>query len=105
MEFTELQARVHRLNQRIGGEWQPQWQLLWLFEELGELSREMQKKEKLPAKLHTDNIETIHENIKEEFGDVIYGIISLSKSLGLDILDCLEYSIEKFEERHNSERN
>ncbi|MHA2503432.1 MAG: MazG-like family protein, partial [Candidatus Kariarchaeaceae archaeon] len=71
MHYTDLNTRVQQLNQKIGGNWDPQYQLLWVMEELGEVSREFLKTATLPAK-GVDKIdsEPDTEKLQEEIGDV-----------------------------------
>jgi len=99
--LDDLQARVIQLNQQIGGNWAAEWQLLWIVEEIGEVSRALQKLENLPAKLFDEDQRALQDNLKEEVGDVLYGLISFCNTVNLDIKESLLYSIEKFEERHS----
>jgi len=100
MNFKILSKQVHQLNSQIGGQWESQWQLLWIVEEVGELSRELQKLQNLPAKLHADSPSDIQNKLTEELGDVLYGLVSLAKSLDIEPEDALAFSLRKFQKRH-----
>lgn len=68
--------------------------LLDIESEIGELAKEYLK----GSKYGTKNFE-INDDFKEEFGDVLYAIISLSNELKISSEECLDIALEKMKKR------
>ena len=101
--FEELLNRVAKINASNSDPWPPEMQMLWIMEELGELSAEIMKMKRLQGRFSDRKTPFQTEHLQEELGDVLYGIVSIAQNLDLDIVNCLRFSIEKFESRkHNS---
>lgn len=96
MDFSEQVIMVNKLNQDNGGNWEPVWQLAWIYEELGEVSKELIKLKSLPGRF---NPEKGTSTLALELGDVLYGLISLANSYNIDLQDSLENTIKKFRSR------
>ena len=68
--------------------------LMDIESEIGELEKEYLKS----SKYGTKEFEVTDE-FKEEFGDVVYAILSLSNELGISAEDCLKISLDKMKKR------
>ena len=68
--------------------------LLDIESEVGELAKEYLKS----SKYGTKNFE-MTDDFKEEFGDVLYAMLSLSNELGLNAEECLDVSLNKMKSR------
>lgn len=68
--------------------------LLDIASELGELAKEYLKH----SKYGTQPFE-LKEDFKEEYGDVIYALISLANELDISCEECLEISLNKLKTR------
>ena len=68
--------------------------LLDIESEVGELAKEYLKS----SKYGTKNFE-MTDDFKEEFGDVLYAILSLSNELEISADECLDLALEKMEKR------
>ncbi|MCY3410117.1 MAG: hypothetical protein INQ03_00640 [Candidatus Heimdallarchaeota archaeon] len=96
MEFSKLVEEVKSLNQDNGGDWDPVWQLAWILEELGEVSKELIKLQKLSGRFNPNKNTSA---LSIELGDVLYGLISLANSYEIDLQTSLENTITKFRNR------
>ena len=68
--------------------------LLDVESEIGELAKEYLK----ASKYGTKKFE-MSDDFKEEFGDVIYAMLSLSNEVGLSVEECLDISLNKMKNR------
>ena len=68
--------------------------LMDIESEVGELEKEYLKS----SNYGTNDFE-VTDDFKEEFGDVIYAILSLSNELNISAEDCLNISLEKMKKR------
>ena len=68
--------------------------LMDIESEIGELEKEYLKS----SNYGTKEFE-VTDDFKEEFGDVVYAILSLSIELGLSAEECLKISLEKMKKR------
>ena len=68
--------------------------LMDIESEIGELEKEYLKS----SKYGTKEFEVTDE-FKEEFGDVVYAILSLSNEIGISAEDCLKISLDKMKKR------
>lgn len=68
--------------------------LMDIESEIGELEKEYLKS----SKYGTKDFE-ITDDFKEEFGDVVYAILSLSNELEISAEECLNISLEKMRKR------
>lgn len=68
--------------------------LLDIESEIGELAKEYLKS----SKYGTRDFEMI-DDFKEEFGDVLYAILSLSNELEISAEECLDIALEKMKKR------
>jgi NTP pyrophosphatase (non-canonical NTP hydrolase) len=86
------------ISQFDDGYWPPLSNLARLTEEVGELARELNdifgdKPKKSASKADQD------ERLTEELGDLLFVVIVLANSLGVDLGEALDYVIEKYELR------
>lgn len=96
MELTNAQRRVDEwISQFEEGYWPPLAILARLVEEVGELARllnhEFGEKPKKPGEED--------QELTEELGDVLFVIISLANSQGIDLDSALEGVLEKYRTR------
>ncbi|ASJ06981.1 MazG nucleotide pyrophosphohydrolase domain-containing protein [Thermococcus pacificus] len=99
--MNEHQAKVDELVKELGGYWKPFEMLAALVEEVGELADELLKVEGVKG-------ERSPEHLKEELGDVLFALTCIANYYGVDILEALAESVEKYrirdknrwEERH-----
>ena len=68
--------------------------LMDIESEIGELEKEYLKS----SNYGTKEFE-VTDDFKEEFGDVVYAILSLSNELGISAEECLKISLEKMKKR------
>lgn len=68
--------------------------LMDIESEIGELEKEYLKS----SKYGTKDFE-VTDDFKEEFGDVVYAILSLSNELDISAEECLKISLEKMKKR------
>jgi NTP pyrophosphatase (non-canonical NTP hydrolase) len=96
MELTNAQRRVDEwISQFEEGYWPPLAILARLVEEVGELARLLNHEfgEK-PKKSGEED-----QDLAEELGDVLFVIISLANSQGIDLDSALERVLEKYRTR------
>lgn len=92
------------IGQWDDGYWAPLSNLARLSEEVGELARVINLLEgDKPAKSDT-NPPTDHE-LEEEFGDLLFVLVTLANSMEIDLASALERALHKYEvrdaERHD----
>ena len=68
--------------------------LMDIESEIGELEKEYLKSSKYGTTLFE-----VTDDFKEEFGDVVYAILSLSNELNISAEECLNVSLEKMKKR------
>ena len=68
--------------------------LMDIESEIGELEKEYLKS----SNYGTKEFE-VTDDFKEEFGEVVYAILSLSNELGISAEECLKISLEKMKKR------
>ena len=90
--MNKLQKEVDKLIRELGGYWKPFEMLAAVIEELGELSDEMLKFEKVKG---NGSIETL----KEEFGDLMFALFCIANYYGIDVELALLNSISKYRNR------
>lgn len=101
--MKEEKQSLHSMQQQVDeyieqfktGYFSPLGQLARLTEEIGELAREINHYygEK-PKKSHEEP-----KTVAEELGDVLFVAISLANSLGIDLTDAFQSTMEKFNQR------
>ena len=96
MELNEAQARVDAwISQFEEGYWPPLANLARLVEEVGELARELNHRfGSKPKRDDEPNAE-----LELELGDVLFVIITLANSQGIDLSNALERVLAKYEVR------
>lgn len=96
MELSEAQARVDAWISRFEeGYWPPLANLARLVEEVGELGRELNHRfGSKPKRPDEDDSE-----LELELGDVLFVIITLANSQGIDLSQALERVLQKYEQR------
>lgn len=96
MEISEAQQRVDAWISRFEeGYWPPLANLARLVEEVGELAREVNHRFGSKPK-RDDESDT---ELALELGDVMFVLITLANSQGIDLTDAFERVMAKYEER------
>lgn len=72
----------------------PYARILDIESEMGELAKEYLKH----SRYGTQNFE-MHDDFKEEFGDVLYALLSLANELEINSEECLDISLNKLKAR------
>ena len=90
--MNKLQKEVDKLINEFGGYWEPFEMLAAVVEELGELSDEMLKFEKVKGE---GDIKTL----EEEFGDLMFALFCIANYYGIDVERALLNSIAKYRDR------
>lgn len=68
--------------------------ILDIQSEIGELAKEYLKN----SKYGTEQFD-LKSEFKEEYGDVLYAMISLANELGIDCEECLDKTLQKLQDR------
>lgn len=68
--------------------------LIDIISEMGELSKEYIK-----STNYGNSQFVLTDSFKEEYGDVLYSMLSLATELGIDSEDCIDKVLEKMEKR------
>lgn len=96
MDLGEAQARVDAwISQFEEGYWPPLANLARLIEEVGELGRELNHR--FGHKPKRD--EEPEQDLALEIGDVLFVLITLANSQGIDLSDALVRVLEKYRVR------
>ncbi|NJE07791.1 hypothetical protein E3E31_04510 [Thermococcus sp. M39] len=90
--MKKLQKEVDKLIKEFGGYWRPFEMLAAVMEELGELSDEMLKFEKIKGKGSIEKLE-------EELGDLMFALFCIANYYGIDVEKALLNSIAKYRNR------
>jgi NTP pyrophosphatase (non-canonical NTP hydrolase) len=93
--LAEAQRRVDQYIQANGGYWDPLSNLLRLVEEVGELSREFNHRYGAKRKKTTED----EKSLQDEFGDVLFVLLTTANALNIDLSVALESVITKYETR------
>jgi len=88
MEFQTAQKEVDALIEDLGGYWPVMNILARLTEELGELSAELQGRRREPG-----------PGVEEEIGDVLFALLALSNTTGVDAGKALRKVMDKYIQR------
>ena len=96
MEISEAQARVDAWISRFEeGYWPPLANLARLVEEVGELAREINHRFGTKPKRPEES----DSELELELGDVLFVLITLANSQGIDLDRAFERVLSKYEER------
>lgn len=92
-DITTLQTRVAQTSHALGHSEDPTVILLFLLEELGEVSRAF-----LKERGHKQNNNRVMETFREEMGDLLYMLLRLAHATNVDLEESLEHTIQKLNE-------
>ncbi|AFL94371.1 putative NTP pyrophosphohydrolase MazG-related, YpjD type [Thermococcus cleftensis] len=93
--MNEHQERVDRVIKQFGGYWSPFEMLAALMEEVGELADELLKIEGIKG-------EGDRKRLREELGDTLFALACIANYYGIDLLEALGESVEKYLARDSS---
>ena len=92
--MKEVQKKVREFCKRHGLESPPEHRVLDAMSELGEVAKEILKMSdygRRPLRYR--------EEIKLELGDLVYSVITIANSFGVDLGGALDAVLEKYEKR------
>jgi NTP pyrophosphatase (non-canonical NTP hydrolase) len=90
--LTDLQSEVDAWAQTLEKPyWSPMSQLARLIEEVGELARIYNHKYGDKIKKQSES----PDDIKDEMGDILFDLICMANTEGIDLTECLEQVLEK----------
>lgn len=95
-----MQDKVKKFNESIREKTSsmPSYaRLLDIQSEMGELAKEY-----LKITNYGDDDFIPDEHFKDEFGDVLYALLSLAEEVGIDSEECLDISLNKLQKRMNT---
>ncbi len=87
--MNDYQRRVDKLIRELGGYWGPFEMLAALTEEVGELADEILKMEGVKGRGSPKTLE-------EEIGDVVFALACIANHYGVDLLEALDETIQKY---------
>ncbi|KYH27942.1 nucleoside triphosphate pyrophosphohydrolase [Halalkalicoccus paucihalophilus] len=90
-------SRVSEFNDEYDLELDPERRMLDIESETGELAKELLKASEYGER----EVETTQE-LRDEFGDAYYSLLSLAAECGIDPEEALESSLAKYRERFDS---
>lgn len=98
--LADIQREVDDwITQWESGYWAPLSNLARLTEEVGELARRINLEEgDKPPKEETSSDE-VDGQLQEEFGDVLFVVVTLANSLGVDLEAALDRAMHKYDVR------
>jgi len=86
------------INQFEEGYWPPLSMLASLMEEVGELAREINAREKIKKKKETE----LERDIGLEMADILFSLICLANHYGVDLESEFKEVMEKYSSRDNN---
>src|SRR5215813_9352659 len=92
--LREAQAAVDETIRALGGYWPPLANLARLFEECGELARAVNQLHG-PKALKSGEVQATQATAEEELGDVLYVVLVLANSLGIEAEQALAAVLTK----------
>ncbi|MHA2052449.1 MAG: MazG nucleotide pyrophosphohydrolase domain-containing protein [Candidatus Hodarchaeales archaeon] len=96
MSFGKLVEGIDTFIANQGGYWNSAWMLAALTEELGELSRTLQSYEGLRKQNNSITSNNALVQVEEEIGDLLFALICLTNSLGLNLKKAGFTSLNKY---------
>ena len=99
--LQQIQQDVDALISKFGGYWPPFAMLASVMEEVGELSREINAKEKIKHKKDTEPI----NSIGEELADTLFSIICIANHYKVDLTHEMESILKKYRIRDKNRFN
>jgi len=99
--LAQYQKEIQRLVEKFDLGWSVYVRYIHLVEEVGELGEAIT--------VHQGDRETgsgeaalaDHTDIKEELGDVLFGVIDLADHLGVSVVEVLEDTFKRYEQKMN----
>ena len=94
MTIGELQKTIGSFSREHGLDSAPEYRILDLISEIGEVAKEMLKMTgygKRPARFR--------EEMRMELGDALYSLVTVANSLDIDLEDALKKVLAKYERR------
>jgi len=93
--FKAIQNKIDEFIKNQGGYWPPLSMLSAVFEEIGELAREINNLEGFKPKKTSEK----KHNLGEEMGDILFALICLANYYNIDLNEKINQSIEKYQKR------
>lgn len=99
MELKSIETQVDLFIRDQGGYWDIPWLLAAITEELGELSRVLQIFTGIRPVKTFNRKNSIKESIEEETGDLLFALICLANSFGIDLEIAVMNTLKKYKSR------
>lgn len=100
MELIEIQRRIKKFTKEKNLNTSPDVRIIDLVSEVGEMAKEVLKATEYGKK---DFI--VNEDWEGEMGDVLFSLICLANSTGINLEESLCKTLEKYEKRFNNKGN
>lgn len=94
MTVAEMQKRVGEFTKNNGLEASPEFLVLDVVSELGEVAKEV-----LKMTSYGKHELVFREEVKGELGDALYSLITVANTLDVDLTSAVEGVLEKYERR------
>ncbi|MBA3064528.1 nucleotide pyrophosphohydrolase [Candidatus Woesearchaeota archaeon] len=92
--MKEIQEKIKKFCKEYNLESPPEYRVLDTMSELGEVAKEILKMSDYGRKPIEYN-----EELKSELGDLLYSLITIANSFGIDLEEALNMILEKYEKR------
>jgi NTP pyrophosphatase (non-canonical NTP hydrolase) len=109
--LKEIENKVDKLIQRMGGYWPPLSMLASIIEEVGELAREINAFEEVKPKKtqdidpQEDRKASIIQNIGEELSDLLFSLVCVANYFKIDLTHHFDKILKKYEIRDKNRFN
>lgn len=97
--LTQYQKEVKRLAEKFDLKWSTYVRYIHLVEEIGELGESITVHQGDRKAGSGEAALADHADIKEELGDVLFGVIDLAEHLGVSVVEVLEDTFKRYEKK------
>ena len=97
--LDQYQAEVKKLVKRFELNWSTYVRYIHLVEEIGELGESITVNQGDREAGSGEEALADHADIKEEFGDVLFGVIDLADHLGISTAEVMEDTFKRYEKK------
>jgi NTP pyrophosphatase (non-canonical NTP hydrolase) len=97
ISLKRLQEEVHDLAMKFNFNWSNYVQYVHLVEEVAELGEALTVKEGDRTAGSGESALADHNDLLEEFGDVLFTVCELANQLDIDLNKAMEYTFKRYE--------
>lgn len=97
--LKKLQESVHELATKFNFYWSNYVQYVHLVEEVAELGEALTVKEGDRASGSGESALADHDDLQEEFGDVLFTVCELANQLDIDLEKAMNYTFKRYENK------